>query len=66
MILKTFLKRRFDIKSAAELSKQLDMNVEYVRGYWTGRQRITPLFATKLQKILPYYVALDELMALKK
>lgn len=66
MILKTFLTKRFDIRSAEELSKKLDMNVAYVRGYWTGRQRITPLFAAKLQKVLPYYVTLDELMGLKK
>ena len=64
MTLKTFLRRKFGFTRAAELAQVLDMNTEHVRGYWTGRVRLTPLFAAKLQRKLPAYVGLDDLLKL--
>jgi len=66
MLLKTFLNRKFGILRATELATMLAMHPEAVRRYWTGSAKMTPLFARKLQGKLPEYVALDDLLKLKR
>jgi hypothetical protein len=66
MKLSTFMHRKFGIDRATELATMLGMHPEAVRRYWTGARKLSPIFAQKLQKKLPEYVALDDLLKLKK
>jgi hypothetical protein len=65
MKLKTFLMREHGITSAVELATILGMHQEHIRKYWTGME-LSPLFAQKLQKKLPVFVSLDDLLKLNR
>lgn len=66
MKLSTFMHRKFGIDRATELATILGMHPEAVRRYWTGSRTLSPIFARKLQKKLPEFVSLDDLLRLKK
>jgi len=66
MKLKTFLGREHGIRSAVELAGILGMHKESVRRYWTGREKLSPLFANKLKNKLPVFVSLDDLLKLNR
>ena len=66
MKLKTFMVREHGIRSAVELAGILGMHQESVRRYWTGREKLSPIFAQKLKNKLPVFVSFDDLMKLNR